>query len=307
MGITSRHVAAGSGWELNEYICDSGPEDRPFEERHQWMAIALVIAGTFQYRTAHGSSVMAPGALLLGNSGACFECGHDHSRGDRCLSFKFAPEFFEPIAAVPGARRVDFTVPSLPPVPALMPVLAEIQVVCSLAEGGRGEHGSAERGSAGRGSAGYSVVEVATRLIGDVCSVLAGVDRAPRALSMRDARRIATALHRIEEDAHERPGLGDLARDAAMSPYHFLRTFEQLVGVTPGQFMLRTRLRRAAVELRTSEEPIGLIALETGFGDLSTFNRQFKRVMGVTPGQYRARAWRLQSRGQAEVRDARLG
>jgi hypothetical protein len=40
VGITSRPVATGSGWELNEYTCDSGPEDRPFEERHQWMAIA---------------------------------------------------------------------------------------------------------------------------------------------------------------------------------------------------------------------------------------------------------------------------
>jgi len=292
VGITSRHVATGSGWELNEYICDSGPQDRPFEERHQWMAIALVIGGTFQYRTAQGLAVMAPGSLLLGNFGACFQCGHDHSRGDRCLSFKFAPEFFEPIAAVPGARRVDFTVPSLPPVPALMPVLAELQVVCSVAGGGGADD---------------SAAEVATRLIGDVCSVLAGVDRAPRPPSIRDTRRIAAALHRIEEDAHERLGLDDLARDAAMSPYHFLRTFEQLVGVTPGQFVLRTRLRRAAVDLRTSEEPIGLVALESGFGDLSTFNRQFKRVMGVSPGQYRARAWRLRSPRRTEACDTRLG
>jgi hypothetical protein len=145
----------------------------------------LVIGGTFQYRTAQGSSVMAPGSLLLGNFGACFECGHDHSRGDRCLSFKFAPEFFEPIAAVPGAKRVDFTVPSLPPVPALMPVLAELQVVCTVATAGRVGGGGADDGCADDSGA-----EVATRLIGDVCSVLAGVDRAPRAPSIRDARRL---------------------------------------------------------------------------------------------------------------------
>jgi AraC-like DNA-binding protein len=31
------------------------------------------------------------------------------------------------------------------------------------------------------------------------------------------------------------------------------------------------------------------VALDSGFTDLSTFNRQFKRVMGVSPGGYRAR------------------
>ena len=38
---------------------------------------------------------MTPGSLLLGNEGACFECGHQHSRGDRCLAFHFSPEVFE--------------------------------------------------------------------------------------------------------------------------------------------------------------------------------------------------------------------
>jgi AraC family transcriptional regulator len=283
VAITSRRVAAGSGWQLNEYTCDSGPQDRPFEERHAWTSIALVVGGTFRYRTAQGSAVMAPGSLLLGNFGTCFECGHDHSRGDRCLSFKFAPEFFEPIAAVPGATRVDFAVPSLPPVPALMPVLADLQSVCSGAEAGDRPDGTPDPVPAD------SALEVATRLIGEVSSVLAGVDRAARSPSMRDERRIATVLRRIEERVHERLGLSDLARDAAMSPYHFLRTFEQLVGVTPGQYVLRTRLRRAAVGLRTSEAPIGVVALDSGFTDLSTFNRQFKRVMGVSPGGYRAR------------------
>ncbi len=54
-----------------------------------------------------------------------------------------------------------------------------------------------------------------------------------------------------------------------MSPYHFLRTFRQVAGMTPHQFVLRTRLHRAAVRLRTSDEPISAIAFDAGFGDLS--------------------------------------
>ena len=75
-----------------------------------------------------------------------------------------------------------------------------------------------------------------------------------------------------------------------MSPYHFLRVFERVVGATPGQYMLRTRLRSAAVLLRGSALGVARIATECGFGDLSTFNRQFRRAMRVSPGEYRARS-----------------
>ena len=72
-----------------------------------------------------------------------------------------------------------------------------------------------------------------------------------------------------------------------MSPYHFLRTFRRIVGMTPHQFILHTRLRRAAVRLRRTGESISAIAFATGFNDLSTFNRRFARIMGVSPSAYR--------------------
>jgi len=74
-----------------------------------------------------------------------------------------------------------------------------------------------------------------------------------------------------------------------MSPYHFLRTFRQVVGMAPHQYVLRTRLQRAALRLRRSQDEISAIAFGAGFNDLSTFNRRFRRVMGVSPSLYRAR------------------
>jgi AraC family transcriptional regulator len=74
-----------------------------------------------------------------------------------------------------------------------------------------------------------------------------------------------------------------------MSPYHFLRTFRAVVGMTPHQFILHTRLNRAAIRLRRTSESISAIAFATGFGDLSTFNRRFQRVMGQSPSAYRSR------------------
>jgi AraC family transcriptional regulator len=274
MEPTSQLLASGPGWQVADVVCTAGPHDRPFEEVHDGMCIAAVTHGTFQYRTRQGSAVLAPGALLLGNDRHCFECGHEHAAGDRCLSFHLTREFLEAVvAAVPGARRTVFTRPHVPPTPALVPVLA-------AAEAAREDGDLAEFG------------ELALRIAGAASATLAETKGSKRAPSRRDERRIVAALRRIEAEAQDRLALADLAREAAMSPYHFLRTFRAVVGLTPHQFVLRTRLHRAAVRLRASREPISAIAFDAGFNDLSTFNRRFRRVVGVSPGAYRHGSFR---------------
>lgn len=275
MSLISRLLASGPGWSVSDVICTSGPRDRPYEERHESVSIAAVTAGTFQYRTASGAAVLAPGGILLGNAGACFECGHEHGTGDRCLSFSFAPALLEAVVAnVPGARRATFAVPHLPPLPELLPLLAEAEVA-------REEEAAAE------------LEEAALRLAGAVAATLADSDRpAAPATSPRDERRVSDALRRIEADAHESLALAEMADEVGMSPYHFLRTFRQVAGMTPHQFVLRTRLHRAAVRLRTTDDPISAVAFDAGFGDLSTFNRRFRRLMGCNPGAYRRGRYR---------------
>jgi AraC family transcriptional regulator len=92
----------------------------------------------------------------------------------------------------------------------------------------------------------------------------------------------------IEARADEPLSLSELARAAAISPYHFLRTFRAIVGMTPHQFILHTRLHRAAVRLRRTADSISQIAFAAGFNDLSSFNRLFARIMGTRPSVYRA-------------------
>src|SRR5262245_14029286 len=105
MSMTSHVLASGPGWRAGDVVCTAGPHDKAFEERHDWVCLALVTAGTFQYRASHGAAVLAPGAVLLGNEGASFECGHEHGTGDRCLAFQFSLEQWEAIVAeVPGGR-----------------------------------------------------------------------------------------------------------------------------------------------------------------------------------------------------------
>jgi AraC family transcriptional regulator len=271
MSTTARPLASGPGWTVHDVVCTSGPQDRPFEERHETMSIALVTDGTFQYRTAAGRALLAPGSLLLGNHGQCFQCGHEHGVGDRCLSFQYEPGFFETLLdGMPGVRRRDFPAAHLPAVPELTALLA-------TAEAAR-DGGDAE-----------ALEESALRLAGAVVTTLGGSRRQGRSPSARDEKRISEALRRLETRIAEPLSLVALAREAAMSPYHFLRVFRHVAGLTPHQYLLRLRLHRAASRLRRTAEPISSIAYDTGFGDLSTFNRRFRRIVGVSPTAYRSR------------------
>ena len=89
-GTTASRIArARRGWSVADVICTSGPRDRPFEERHAQHSIAVVLAAVSSTSTTTGGGVLTPGAVMLGNPGQCFECGHAHGEGDRCVAFWF--------------------------------------------------------------------------------------------------------------------------------------------------------------------------------------------------------------------------
>jgi len=266
-----RRVVAADDWSISIVDCAAGPETPAFEESHQRYSIAAVVAGTFQYRTGAGSALLYPGAVMLGNAGACFECGHDHGVGDRCVAFHFSPALFEEIAAsAGGSGRYRFGAASLPAGADLAPQLAEIG---ALAAGVR------------ELAAGDIAIRLAERVIGAASGTAAKSAR----VSARDERRIARALRHIESRVAEPIDLEALSSVAAMSKYHFLRTFRRVTGLTPYQHVLGLRLKCAAVALRGADEPIAAIAYDAGFSDLSTFNRRFRAVFGQSPGEYRRR------------------
>lgn len=273
MTMHSRTVAQGAGWRVHSLVCTAGPHDRPFEEQHNTVCIAAVAGGSFHYRSAQGDALLVPGAVLLGNHGSCFECSHEHSTGDHCLAFHFTPEHWEAVtAAVPGARTATFNAPRLPPLPELAALIATAESACELGDAAELE-------------------ELSVRMAGAVATVQADAGVLNWRPSRRDEKRIADAVRLIEANAGEPSDvtLSALAAAVAMSPYHFLRTFRHVAGMTPHQFVLRTRLHRAAVRIRQTNDPITAIALDAGFQDLSTFNHRFRRVMGVSPTRYRAR------------------
>jgi AraC family transcriptional regulator len=270
MALGIQILASGPGWSVQDVVCDYGPHDHSFVEEHGEIAISAVTQGSFQYRTQAGSATLVPGSLLLGNARCSFECGHEHAEGDRCLAFHFSPAFFESIAAgVPGVRTTTFAYASVPPTSELIGILADAEVA-------RDQRDTA------------ALEEIAMRLAGAALTITANKKAITRIPSARDERRITRAVRRIGAQADATLRLDALARDSAMSPYHFLRTFRQVTGMTPHQYVLHTRLHHAAARLRESKDPISTIAFRTGFKDLATFNRRFRRLIGTTPSRYRA-------------------
>jgi AraC family transcriptional regulator len=266
-GPTSRVIAQGNGWTVSDVLCASGPRDRPFEERHTRFSIAIVAAGSFQYRSARGRALMAPGCILLGNDGQCFECSHEHGAGDRCIAFRFAREYFERIAADAGASTLEFEPPRLPPMRATSRAIA--------------------RACAGLAGASISWEDLAIQIAACAIQIAAGLTAGSSAAPPSAEARVTRSIRFIENRPLGEMNLASLAREAGLSPYHFLRTFQRLTGVTPHQFILRQRLRDAALRLVLLPDRILDIALDCGFGDVSNFNHAFRAEFGLSPRRFR--------------------
>jgi AraC-like DNA-binding protein len=82
-------------------------------------------------------------------------------------------------------------------------------------------------------------------------------------------------------------GEAEVARYAHMSPSAFSRSFRKLTGRTFKNYLNELRVGRACHLLRETERPIMQICLDSGFANLSNFNRRFVALKNVTPRDYR--------------------
>jgi AraC family transcriptional regulator len=261
-----------------DYRCTAQPGEPGVVERHGAYLVAYVQSGSFGYRSGGRSYELVAGSLLVGRPGDEYVCSHDHAHGDRCLSFQLGPALLDHLDGRPGRWQSG----GVPPLPELM-VLGEL---------GRAA-------AAGRSEVGLD--EVGLWFVARFLEVASG--RAPPALRVadRDRGRAVQAALWIDANAEQPIDLDAAARQAGLSEFHFLRLFTRVLGVTPKQYVIRARLRRAARLLAEDARPITDIAYSVGFGDLSNFVRTFHRAAGVSP-----RRFRQASRGDRSAIQRRL-
>jgi AraC-like DNA-binding protein len=282
-GMAARALARGAGWEVADMLCTFGPRDRPFEERHAGVCIAMVVAGSFDYRAAPGRELLTPGSLLLGNTGECFECGHRHGAGDRCIAFRYAPAYFERLAADAGVAsgQLNFRGARIASQRALSPLLAR---ACAGAR--------IDSDAATESMWDELAVELAAATLQAAGALTRGEAGAngPNGATLSLAKSRVAQIVRLIDDTPGAPHtLTSLAAAAGLSEFHFLRTFRRVSGVTPHQYLLRARLRAAALRLQDGGAKVVDIALDCGFNDLSNFNHAFRAEFAASPRAWRAR------------------
>lgn len=262
-----------------DFRCDAGPGHTPFVELHGSYSVSYVRKGSFGYRVRGGSFELVAGSILVGHPGDEYVCTHEHACGDECLSFHLASAL---VAAIDG-RPAIWRSGCVPPLPELM-VLGEL----------------AQASAEGRSDIGLD--EVGLLLVSRFVELVSGRRRKPPKTSARDRRRAVEAALWIDTHAHRPIDLERAAAEVELSPFHFLRLFANSLGVTPHQYLVRSRLRRAARLLADDGRPITEIALDVGFRDLSNFVRTFHRAAGVSP-----RSFRRAARGDRKILQDRWG
>jgi AraC-like DNA-binding protein len=276
--MTSTTLLQRPSVTVSDFRCSAVSGEKPFVEQHRCHSISYVRKGSFGYANRGQSHELVVGSFLIGFPGGEFVCTHDHVCGDECLSFFFEPDLVESI----GDRTDAWQVGAAPP-------LSELMVVGELAQ------------AAADGRSDISLDEVGCLLASRLVGVVSGRTQSPAKVSARDRRRAVEAALWI--DAHsERPiELNDAAAQAGVSPFHFLRSFASVLGVTPHQYLVRSRLRHAARLLTEDNKAVTDIAYDVGFNDLSNFVRSFHRAAGVSPLKFRQA-----SRGLRKIFQERL-
>jgi AraC-like DNA-binding protein len=263
---------------VTEFRCTAGPGDEPFAEQYPAHSISYVRKGSFGCHCRGRFHELVAGSILVGHPGDEYVCTHDHVYGDECLSFFLSPELVEMIGDDAAVWRIG----AAPPLPELM-VLGE------LAQ------------TAADGSSDIGLDEVGHVFANRFVEVVSGRKQKPVTAMARDRRRAVEAALWIDAHSHRPIGLEDAAEQAGISPFHFLRLFSEVLGVTPHQYLVRSRLRHAARRLADDDSAITDIAYDVGFGDLSNFVRTFHRAAGASPLRFRQA-----SRGDRKIFQERL-
>ncbi len=98
---------------------------------------------------------------------------------------------------------------------------------------------------------------------------------------------------RLFMDAHcdQALTIDDLAAQASLSPYHFIRLFRRRFYETPHRYLIRKRLEKAKALLADSSMSVTEICFDVGFESVGSFSTLFHKSVGWSPSIYRARVW----------------
>lgn len=101
-----------------------------------------------------------------------------------------------------------------------------------------------------------------------------------------ETERLQRILNLINDTPQKQFSIDELATEAGLTPWHFIRVFKNEMGLTPHAYLTQVRVHYAARLLQCGYS-ISEVAELSGFTDQSHLHRNFRKIFAVTPGQYR--------------------
>lgn len=251
-----------------------------------WL-LTFTVAGRGLYRDPSGDAINAEaGDLLLLGPGVP---GHDRPRGAKWDAFwlrfepwrAWRPTGFDRLSD--AVYRAHITRPGHRQ--RMHEVWTALIADLHARDTARILNAAGPRGGASPAGAGAADDELLVLLLREIF-VLA---RRDAATSAQLDPRIRDALEVMERDLASPPDMRQLAARAGLSYSRFAHLFKAQLGMSPKRVQQTIRLRRGAVQLEYSDDPVGVIATRLGFSTIFDFSRAFRRDYGTSPSAYRRR------------------
>jgi AraC-like DNA-binding protein len=239
----------------------------PADYQYGTAGIGFVMSGWFDYRGHAGAATCVPGTLLFANRDEYFSVNHLDASGTRRLVAWYDNAFLEQIAEAYGLDKAEFQAVALPPGKSASNAFAWMRAM-----------------AAGSGDAEDAACSLAT------AALTANEEHhGGQAASPRERQRILSAVRHVGESYCEPCPVDALARISGFSRFRFMRLFKAVTGQSVNQYVINIRLHAAMARLIETKAPIGEIALDVGFNDISYFNNCFRAAFASTPRLLRKR------------------
>lgn len=250
---------------VHEDLCIGDPAAPAKDWTYRAPAIGFVLSGWFDYLVEGRSALAAPGSVVLGNAGEHFNVRHHDANGNKRLVVLLKQETLDGIASDTGLEDPRFRAIVVPPGADATRMYAWMR---GLAVGG-------------------AIAEDCEIALAQAALATPASEENAVRMSRQERARVLAAARYIEAHFAEPCGLSTLAALANASRYQLARAFTAMMGQSPIQYLINTRVRAAADLLATNAAPITEIAFDVGFNDISHFYYCFKAALGVTPRQWR--------------------
>jgi AraC-like DNA-binding protein len=238
---------------------------------HEDLCLGLVMGGAINLRTRTRSGVASAGSFVLINSDEVHQGWPAADDGWKCRTIHIHPTAIQRVA---DEHRSFGTNPT---VAFRTPTFDDASLAKRLLD--------LHRHSEGNGSS----LERQSLIVALISSLLK--HHAATRIELHDRyiepQAVTRAREFLDENLSEKVTLDNLAAVAELTPFRLLRSFRKAIGLTPHEYQLQARVRRAHARLRRREH-LADIAADVGFADQAHMTRVFKSIMGATPGQFRA-------------------